>query len=183
MVAAPALMWVAAGISAAGILKQGMDAKRAGEANAAELQYQRDQGFADAAAEREGAQVRAGQIRKAGRYQQSEARASLAKSGVVVDSGSGQAVQDHIKASSEQDALTEILTGDYRARRMEAGATASGRQAVYADRAGSEALTGSLLRAGGTLGYAAASGPSTGWRTQVQEMAPGQFSTSNRQYG
>lgn len=174
-------MIAAAALTVAALVSQGMAAKRAGKQQEAEFQYQREQGLADAQAEREGSLIRAGQIRKAGRYQTSASRAALAKGGVVVDSGSGQAVQDHIKSSSEQDALTEILTGDYRARRLEAGSATSGRQAFYADQAGDSALAGSLLRAGGAAfsGYSNA-----GWKTQqVSEMAPGQYSLVNRQYG
>jgi hypothetical protein len=180
------LSWVAVGVTAVSLIYQGVQQKKASDNEARELGYQKAQRLEDARAEREGSRVRAGQIRKAGGYQQSAARASLAKAGVVVDSGTGQAAQDYIKQTSEQDALTEILNGEYRARRLEAGAAASGRQAEYVRDAGNAAMAGSLIRVGATA--AAGYSSSGGWKTQnnatlINEQVPGQYSTVNRQYG
>lgn len=178
------MSWIAVGVTAFSVVSQGMAAKKAGKQNARELEAQAAQNREDAAAEREASSVRANLIRKAGRYQQGTARAALARGGVVVDSGSGQEAQDYIKSTSEQDALTEILNGEYRAKRMEKGAAVSERQAGYANDAGRAALTGSLIRAGGTVagGYAMAGG----WKTQaplINDQVAGQYSTVNRQYG
>lgn len=178
------MSWVYVGVTAASMVYQGSKDRKAAKQNARELEAQAAQNREDAAAEREASHVRANLIRKAGRYQQGTARAALAKGGVVVDSGSGQEAQDYIKSTSEQDALTEILNGEYRAKRMEKGAAVSERQAGYVNQAGRDALTGSLIRAGGTVagGYASAGG----WKTQaplINEQVPGQYSTVNRQYG
>lgn len=158
------MSWIGVGVTAVSLIYQGVQQSDAAGKEERELKYQENQRLADAQAERQGSLVRAGQIRKAGGYQLSSARASLAGAGVVVDSGTGQAVQDYIKQTNEQDALTEILNGEYRARRLEAGAAASSRQAGYVSDAGKAAATGSLIRVGGVVasGYS----QSGGWKTQ-----------------
>lgn len=99
-------------LSAAGAIQQGTQAKRQG-------QFQQQQAEADAVAEREAGEVRADKLRKVGRLQKSDARAALAKSGVMADAGSALTIQGDITARSEEDALAEMLTGTNRGRRLE----------------------------------------------------------------
>lgn len=97
--------------------------------------YQADQLNADAAATRGLAQVGADKIRKAGALTVKAARAAYGASGVAVGSGSALAVQEDIVRRSSEDALTELLTGGYRAASMEATASAkriAGRNAMVA---------------------------------------------------
>lgn len=88
--------------------------------------YQANQAEADADAEQQLGRLRAGKIRKAGARTGSQARAAYGASGVSVDSGTARAVQQQIDADVAEDALTELLTGGYRAQSLRA--TAEGRR-------------------------------------------------------
>jgi hypothetical protein len=124
-------------ITATSSIQQGREAKKMGE-------YQQAQAQADSQAEREAASVRADKIRKAGQAQRSAARSSLARSGVVADAGTALTIQDSIVSGSEEDALSEILSGGYRSRRLE-------QEGDLANRAGENAMTAGILGAGKSL--------------------------------
>jgi hypothetical protein len=97
--------------------------------------YEADQLMADAEVSRGLASVTGGKIRKAGRVVRGQARAGYGASGVAVDSGSALAVQEDITRGAGEDALMELLSGNYRAASMEASASArrmAGRNAVSA---------------------------------------------------
>lgn len=97
--------------------------------------YQADQLNADAAATRGFASIGADKIRRAGKTVQGQARAAYGASGVSVNSGSAAAVQEDIARRAGEDALTELLTGGYRAASMESTAAArriAGRNAMFA---------------------------------------------------
>jgi hypothetical protein len=94
--------------------------------------FQANQAMADAQAEREMGQVRADQVRKAGKTQQSEAKASLAAGGVEVGAGTALTIDQEIYQSSEERAMQEILYGKRSGERLEqeaAGFRAAGRNA------------------------------------------------------
>jgi hypothetical protein len=128
--------------------------------------YQAAQADADAQAEREMGQVRADKVRKAGRAQQSEARAALAAGGMEVGAGTALTIDEKIALSAEEDALQEILYGSRKGARLNQeaqGSRAAGRNARAAGYAGA---AGSVLSAGARF-Y----GP--GWRTPVgPQQAP-----------
>lgn len=112
-------------------------------------EWQAEQSRADAQVAREEGEVRAEKIRKLGRRQQSEARAALAASGVETGAGTAIVIDRQIGRDAEADAQQEIQAGQRRGQRYEQDAEASQIQ-------GRNAMTGSLLAAGGSL--------ATGWR-------------------
>jgi hypothetical protein len=77
----------------------------------------------DASYERSDAAVRATKTRKAGAIVQSGARAGFAASGVDVTRGTPLAVGQYIGRNVEEDALTQLLTGERRATALEKEAT------------------------------------------------------------
>jgi hypothetical protein len=134
------LEWMLIGstaVTAASTIQQGRDAQELGE-------FQQAQAQADATAEREAASVRADKIRKAGQAQRSSARSSLAKSGVVADAGTALTIQDSIIKGSEEDALSEILSGSYRSRRIE-------QEGDLSKLTGDNAMTAGIMGAGKSL--------------------------------
>lgn len=106
--------------------------------------YEANQAEADADAEQQLGQLRAGKIRKAGRRTSSAARAAYGGSGVSVGSGTALAVQQQLDTDVAEDALTELLTGGYRAQSLRA--TAEGKR-----RAASNTQTESYFGAGKSL--------------------------------
>lgn len=96
-------------------------------------EFQAAQAAADAQAEREAGQVRAQKTRRAGRYQQSEARASLAASGVEIGAGTPMLIETEIDRRTEADALQDILLGSRRGSRLD-------QESQLQDRAGGNAL-------------------------------------------
>jgi hypothetical protein len=84
-------------------------------------EYQKRQAEADAAVQQSEAQLQARQIRAAGDRQRSDARASLAASGVTVGTGTAELIDKEINKNAEQDALTTILSGDTRAEQIRQG--------------------------------------------------------------
>lgn len=136
------LMAVSTGLQVVGQLSQGSQQQDWAE-------YQAEQARADAQASREEGEVRAERVRRLGHRQQSEARAALAASGVEVDAGTAVRIDQQIGRDTEADAQQELLSGIRRGQRYEQDAAASEIQ-------GSNAMTRSVLAAGGTL--------ATGWR-------------------
>lgn len=110
--------------------------------------YQAAQANADAQAEREAGQVQAKQVRKAGKYQQAEATAALAASGVEVGAGTPLKIDQQIGRNVEADALNTILYGTRTGARLDQqaqGLRASGSNAAAA---GVRSAFGSVLSAG-----------------------------------
>lgn len=93
-----------------------------GQQQKAYADYQSRQATADAQAERDAAEVHADKIRKAARLQASEARASLAGSGVDVGEGSAIKIDQAITRNSEEDAWSTIMTGKNRGASLDAQA-------------------------------------------------------------
>lgn len=152
-VAAPYLLAGSTGLSVLGAIKSGND-------QAAQMNYQADQARADAQAEKGAAQVQAEKIRKAGRQQQAQARASLAASGVDVNEGTSTIINQSIGANAEEDALTAILNGTNRANRLNAQADAYDISAKNIKTASKVEAASSVLASG----YKIASG----WKTAAQ---------------
>lgn len=111
-------------------------------------QYQADQTRADAVAAQGAAEVQADKVRKAMRMQQSQARASLAASGVDVNSGTSNTINEDIANRGEQDALTALLDGTNQGKRLNSQATGYEISGKNAESAGYSKATGSLLSGG-----------------------------------
>jgi len=127
--------------------------------------YQAEQAQADAQAEREVGMIKADKTRKAGRAQQSEARAALAASGVEVGAGTPLLIEGEIVRSAEEDALQEMLYGSRRGTRLDTEAQASRMAGENAAAAGVRGAVGSVLSTGAQL-------MAPGWRRIRPEQAP-----------
>lgn len=123
---------------------QAISAISQGNQQAEQAEWQGRQAAADAQAEREAGEVRADKIRKAGRYQQSAARAALAGGGVEVGAGTPVKIVQQIFSDAESDAIAEEQTGVNRGKRLESESAAM-------KMAASNARTTGYLRAGGSL--------------------------------
>lgn len=106
--------------------------------------FQSEQAEADAQAEREAGAVRADQIRKGYRSQQSEARSALAAGGVEVGAGTALVIDETIARRGEEDALQEILYGGRRGARLD-------QESVGLRMAGDNAQTSGYMGAFGTI--------------------------------
>lgn len=128
------------------------------------LEYQGAQAEADAQAEREIGQVRAGRVRKAGARVNTEALAAQGASGSSVNSGSALAVREYIDRSSENDALMELYGGIARGKSLEATAAGYRSQAGLTRTAGYMGAGNSLLA--GAAGAYQAKLASSKWITR-----------------
>jgi len=168
-ISATMLMAISTGVQVVGSLMQGSEKQESYDYRAQDQEAQAEQNRADAVAEREAGEVRADKIRKAAAREKSQARSALAKSGVVADAGSALTIQGEISSRGEEDALSEILTGNYRARRLEQSGATADREAALSRRAGENAWTSGVMGAGksllsGAFQYQRATKP--GWTVQ-----------------
>lgn len=115
-----------------------------GEQQASQADWQARQAAADAQAEREAGEIRAEKVRKAGRHQQSQARAALAAAGVEVGAGTPVKIVQQIARDADADSQTELLTGAYRGAQLDS-------ESEGMKIAASNARTNSYMRAGGSL--------------------------------
>jgi hypothetical protein len=127
------------------------------------LDYQAKQSTADGQAEIGYGKVQAEKIRKAGKVQQSEARASLAASGVDPDSGTSATINRHIAQNTEEDALNAILDGTNRAKRMD-------QQAAAYRYEGRNVADASTINQASTV-LSGASQVASGWKTAAKSRA------------
>lgn len=111
--------------------------------------YRADQAIADAAAERGAGAVRAGKVMKAGRFQQGEVTAAYGASGIDVGSGSAIAVKEQLQRNIGEDATAQLLTGERRARSLEAQAAMDRVAGTNSITSGRLAATRSLLTGAG----------------------------------
>ena len=106
---------VGAVASAGSAIYQGQQEKKAANVAAkgaeAEGEFQRKQAEADAKTEKQAAEIRADQIRKAGREQRAKARAGAAASGMDVGLGTATELQSEITRGVEEDAGMSIFGG------------------------------------------------------------------------
>jgi nicotinamide mononucleotide (NMN) deamidase PncC len=130
-------------ISAGSALMQGQQAKQTADVNA---ELARRQGEAD----KDAAVAQAEQIRKAARYQIGAANVAAAGSGIQIGEGSAGIVNEGIAQRSENDAYMTILSGTRRQ-------SSANNQASLYETQGSNAVTSSLLAAGGAV--------ANGWKT------------------
>lgn len=139
--------------------------------------YQAAQAQADATAEREVAQVNADKIRKAAKSQQSSARSALAASGVVADAGTPLMIQGDIIDRGEQDALTELLTGNRKGQKLDTEASGLRVAGSNAKAQGYSNAVGSLLSTGKSFGskYGGGFGTDIAYRDRLN--------TAAKQYG
>ena len=148
---------IAVGLAAAGtavsVYGQQQQAKQADRIAGMQEQQAKD----DAAYAASEAQVQARMIRKAGERQRSDARASLAASGVTVGVGTAEQIDKEIQADSEQDALMAIYDGSNRSRAI----TQAGNMEAYRSRNAAQAARigsyASALQGGATI--------ARGWNT------------------
>lgn len=124
-------------LSAGAAIKSGYDQREIQNANARLAEQ-------DAVAERSAAAVRAEQIRKAAERQRGRTVGAIAASGVRIGEGSAADAESYVTQTGEYDALSEIISGNYRGRRLESEATIQ-RQV------GRNAVTSGWLSAGGTV--------------------------------
>ncbi len=120
------LAMISAGVSAAGMVMQGVQANSMGK-------YQQKQAEADARAQESEGRLMAEKIRKAGRQQAAEAAAAQAGAGVSLNDPGAREINRRITSDFEEDATAEILGGKYRAasRHVEGqAARAQGKQAM-----------------------------------------------------
>lgn len=109
----------------------------------------------DAEYKKDAARAQAEKIRKMGELQKSEAKASLAASGVKLGEGTPLEITKNITKLSEEDALSALLGG-------KRAADTSNTEAQMLMRAGKNAQSNSYMSAGSTvLGAAATAGK--GW--------------------
>lgn len=132
-----ALLASATALIVGGQIKSGLDSRKMGKAQQALSNQQADEEIDSARGEAE-------VIRRNTETARGSAVAGQAASGVKVGEGSALEVERQILRLGEQDALMTILTGERRARALRAGGALQAK-------AGSNALTNSLLGAGGTL--------------------------------
>ncbi len=148
-----AMMSLAQGLSIAGTAMSAIGAIQEGRQAAATGKYQAEQAAADADAQRAYAQIEAGKIRKERDRTVSAARASLAASGVGLDAGTAEMINQDIYARGEEDALTTVMNGNTQARKLNA-------QGQAYRLSGDNARTSSALRAGSAF--------AKGWRSTVR---------------
>ncbi len=98
------------------------------------------------------ANVEASKIRKVARSQVSEARASLAGSGVMVDEGTPLNINEEITKNAEEDAVMTILNAENERDRGFANARNIKRGGDQARAAANSQAIGSVLSAGAQLG-------------------------------
>lgn len=144
-VAVPAAMAIA---SAAAAATSAYSSVQQGRNQQKWSNYQAAQAQADADAEAGYAQVEAKKIREAGKKQRSQARASMAASGIDVDEGTAVNINEEITKGAEEDALNAIFGGIDRQRRGYAQASADRTRGAQANRAGTLNAAGTLLNSG-----------------------------------
>lgn len=106
--------WIAllgAGISALSQAKQGQEAQYAANVQAAEIN--------------QSAQAQAQKIRKLAQQTRGQARSSLAASGVDVNTGTSDVIDEEILRDSESDAYNTILSGERQANAVRRGGEAA----------------------------------------------------------
>lgn len=143
-------------ISALGQIQQGKAQQKAYEEQA-------QQAVNEGAYRADAAKAQAEKIRKAGRAQVGEARASLAASGVKLGDGTALEVEGDITRNSEEDALSALLSG-------KRSTDAAQQEAKLLNRAGSNAVTNSIYGAAGTV-LSTGANIASGWKKSASKGA------------
>lgn len=147
--AATYLAAAAVAVSAGSAVYSANEQKKAADTNAQIAEN-------NAAYSADSARAHAEKIRKAGKAQRGEAKAALAASGVNLAEGTALEVDKEIIQTSEQDALSAILSGD---RALKSGADEAGMLRA----SGKAAQTSGYLSATGTVLSGASSYSSGKW--------------------
>jgi len=141
---------------AAGGGLQAVSAIRQGNQMAAMGEYQDNQAQADASAETQAAAISAQRVRTMTQRRRSEATAALASSGVRLGTGGApDQIEEAVVQEGEQDALTQLITGNYRANTLRAGGRLARLSGDNAQREGYVNAAGSLLATAGSIGVGA----------------------------
>lgn len=146
--AAAAAVVVGAGVSAYSTIENGKQQKKMAE-DQAQIAVN------DAEYKKDAARAQAEKIRKMGELQKSEARASLAASGVKIGEGTPLEITKNITTLAEEDALSALLGG-------KRAADSANTEAQMLMRAGKNAQTNSRYAAGATV-LSAAGTVAGGW--------------------
>lgn len=154
----PATLAIAGSIVSGGTaIMQGQQAQAMGN-------YQAAQAQADADATKSAALLEAKSIRAAGKKQRSAAIAAQAASGVAIDSGTAEVINQEIDSGAEYDATMAILNGGTRSRQISAQGQAAKIGGDNAARAGFLNAGASALRAGGNF-------MGSGWKTTADPLS------------
>jgi len=147
---------LALGAMAAGGGLQAVSAIRQGNQQAAMGEFQDRQAQADASAEEQAAAISAQKVRTMTQRRRSEATAALAASGVRLGAGGApDQIEEAIVQEGEQDALTQLITGRYRANSLRGGGRLARLSGENAQREGYIGAAGSLLQTAGNIGVGA----------------------------
>lgn len=141
-----------AAVQAVGSISQGMSARKAANAQAAQYELQ-------AATERDNAEAEAEKIRREGGTARGQTLSALAGAGVTVGQGSALDAERQVVDDYTSDEYMAILTGSRRASAMQ-------ETARQTRKAGRDAMRSSLINAGTSLLSAGAQGMrATGFRS------------------
>lgn len=144
------------GLAVAGSGLSALGAIRQGQAQANSDNYNAEMARREAVSEKDAALQQAEKIRRVGKRTRSEATSAMAASGLQLDEGSALVIDQQIAQDVEQDAFMELLTGDRRARQLNA-------QASMFKASAKNAKTSSYLSAGASL-LSGAAGAYSGWK-------------------
>ncbi|WP_110995385.1 hypothetical protein [Pseudomonas sichuanensis] len=144
---AAAAVAASAAYSAYSSIQQGKQAEMNADAQAEQARIDADTAVS-------AANVEASKIRKMARTQVSEARASLAGSGVMVDEGTPLNINEEITKNAEEDAVMTILNAESDRDRGLANSRNIKRGGEQARAAANSQAAGSVLSAGAQLGMA-----------------------------
>lgn len=150
------VMAAGAAISAIGSYQQGQAQKKMYEEQA-------QQSVNEGAYRADAAKAQAEKIRKAGRAQIGETRASLAASGVKVGEGTALELERDISQNVEEDALSALLSG-------KRSTDAAQQEAKMLNRAGANSAKSGAYSAAGTV-LSAAGSIAGGWKTPAKSPA------------
>lgn len=163
-----AVPFIMLGISAIGTAYAIKGQQVAGKQAEVNANFQADQAAADARAEQGAAAIEGERIRRAGKRQQSEARASAAASGVDIDSPTSVKIGEEINRNAETDAYMTILGGGDRAARLNQGGAAARLEGKSARDAANLQSVGSLVSFG-----VAATNNGQGWKKAPKKTGTG----------
>lgn len=161
---AEVLLLAGAGLAAGASVMQGYQQNQIAKANARLAEQ-------DAVAERSAAAVRADQIRKAAERQRGKTVGAVAASGVRIGEGSAADAESYVTQTGEYDALSEIISGNYRGRRLE-------NEAAISRQVGRNAVTSGWLDAGASVLYNYGRAKMGGWGGKSSVPSSGRVNTS-----
>lgn len=142
---------VAYGLAAAGAIAGAVGQQQSAKAQESMAEDQAQQAANQAAYQKDAAKSHAEKIRKMGSAQKSEARASLAASGVKVGEGTALEIEKEITAASEEDALSALLGGKRAASASETESELFMKSGANARRNANYSSAATILSTGGSI--------------------------------